>query len=43
MQILNEFVPFGNGKSTTGQAEIIFQNYIDSLISDRDLIVIGSA
>ena len=35
--------PFSNGKSTTGQPEIIVQNYINSLISDRDLIVIASA
>ena len=35
--------PFSNGKSTTGQTEIIVQNYLDSLITDRDLIVIGSA
>ena len=35
--------PFSNGKSTTGPTEIIVQNYLDSLITDRDLIVIGSA
>ena len=35
--------PFSNGKSTTGQTELIVQNYLDSLITDRDLIVIGSA
>ena len=34
---------FSNGKSTTGQTELIVQNYTDSLIRDRSLVVIGSA
>ena len=34
---------FSNGKSTTGQTELIIQNYTDSLIRDRSLVVVGSA
>ena len=34
---------FSNGKSTTGQTELIVQNYVDSLIRDRSLVVVGSA
>ena len=34
---------FSAGKSTTGQTELIVQNYVDSLIRDRSLVVIGSA
>ena len=33
---------FSNGKSTTGQTELIVQNYVDSLIRDRSLVVVGS-
>ena len=35
--------PFSNGKSTTGQTELIVQNYVDSLIRDRSLVVVGSS
>ena len=34
---------FSNGKSTMGQTELIVQNYVDSLIRDRRLVVVGSA
>ena len=34
---------FSNGKSTTGQTELIDQNYHDSHISDRSLDVVESA
>ena len=34
---------FSGGKSTTGQTELIVQNYTDSLIRDRSLVVVGSA
>ena len=34
---------FSGGKSTTGQTELIVQNYVDSLIRDRNLVVVGSA
>ena len=34
---------FSGGKSTTGQTELIVQNYVDSLIRDRSLVVVGSA
>ena len=33
---------FSNGKSTTGQTELIVQNYVDSMIRDRNLVVVGS-
>ena len=35
--------PFSNGKSAIGQTELIVQNYVDSVISDRNLIVVGSS
>ena len=34
---------FSNGKGATGQIELIVQNYVDSLIRDRSLVVVGSA
>ena len=34
---------FSNGKSATGQTELIIQNYVDSMITDRSLAVVGSA
>ena len=34
---------FSNGKSTTGQTELIVQNYLESLIRNRSLVVVGSA
>jgi len=34
---------FSNGKSATGQTELIVQNYVDSTITDRNLVVVGSA
>ena len=34
---------FSNGKSATGQTELIVQNYVDSMITDRNLVVVGSA
>ena len=33
---------FSGGKSTTGQTELIIQNYVDSMIRDRNLVVVGS-
>jgi hypothetical protein len=35
--------PFSNGKSAIGQTELIVQNYVDSVISDRNLVVVGSS
>ena len=35
--------PFSNGQSTAGQTELIVQNYLDSHICDRSLVVVGSA
>ena len=34
---------FSGGKSAIGQTELIVQNYVDSLIRDRSLVVVGSA
>ena len=34
---------FSHGKSAIGQTELIVQNYVDSVISDRNLIVVGSS
>ena len=34
---------FSNGKSTTGQTELIVQNYLESLIRNRSLVVVESA
>ena len=35
--------PFRQGRSTTGEIQIVIQNYIDMMIADRNLVVIGSA
>ena len=35
--------PFYAGRSTTGETQIVIQNYVDTLIADRQLVVIGSA
>jgi len=35
--------PFSSGRSTTGETQIVIQNYMDTLIADRSLVVIGSA
>ena len=35
--------PFSAGRSTTGEIQIVIQNYIDMMIADRNLVVIGSA
>ena len=35
--------PFSAGRSTTGETQIVIQNYIDTMIADRNLVVIGSA
>ena len=31
------------GRSTTGETQIVIQNYVDQMIDDRNLVVIGSA
>ena len=35
--------PFSAGRSTTGETQIVIQNYVDTLIADRNLVVVGSA
>ena len=35
--------PFSAGRSTTGETQIVIQNYVDTLIADRSLVVVGSA
>ena len=35
--------PFSSGRSTTGETQIVIQNYMDTVIADRSLVVIGSA
>ena len=35
--------PFSAGRSTTGETQIVIQNYVDMMIADRNLVVIGSA
>ena len=35
--------PFSAGRSTTGETQIVIQNYVDSMIADRNLVVVGSA
>jgi len=34
---------FSNGKSAIGQTELIVQNYMNSMITDRKPVVVGSA
>ena len=34
---------FSGGKSAIGQTELIVQNYTDSLLRDRSLVVVGSS
>ena len=34
--------PFSAGRSTTGETQIVIQNYVDTLIADRQLVVVGS-
>ncbi len=35
--------PFSAGRSTTGETQIVIQNYVDTMIADRNLVVVGSA
>ena len=35
--------PFSAGRSTTGETQIVIKNYVDTLIADRSLVVVGSA
>ena len=35
--------PFSAGRSATGETQIVIQNYVDTMIADRNLLVIGSA
>ena len=35
--------PFSAGRSTTGETQIVIQNYVDTIIPDRNLVVVGSA
>ena len=35
--------PFSAGRSTTGETQIVIQNYVDTMIADRNLVAIGSA
>ena len=35
--------PFSAGRSTAGETQIVIQNYVDTLIADRNLVVVGSA
>ena len=35
--------PFSAGRSTTGETQIVIQNYVDMMIADRNLVVVGSA
>ena len=34
--------PFSAGRSTTGETQIVIQNYLDMLVADRNLVVVGS-
>ena len=34
--------PFSSGRSTTGEPQIVIQNYVDCLIRDRSLVLVGS-
>ena len=35
--------PFSAGRSTTGETQIVIQNYVDMMIADRNLVVVGSS
>ena len=35
--------PFSAARSTTGETQIVIKNYLDTLIADRSLVVVGSA
>ena len=35
--------PFSADRRTTGETQIVIQNYIDTMIADRNLVVAGSA
>ena len=34
--------PFSDGRTTTCETQIVIQNYVDTLIADRQLVVVGS-
>ena len=36
-------IHFSAGRSTTGETQIVIKNYVDTLIADRSLVVVGSA